>query len=429
MGLWPDFRAGRSEPVAHPLGRTRSRPGRPECFGSSSASCLALSLLTLAGCSEGSDGTRSDPPAAVGARSFALATSLAGEVELTWIEGPAAGPFELRAAGWKPVERGWGDVETLSRGESWSVNFADVPHSSRLPSGERLTVWLERDAMSSHATTASFQLRSPVPPTERLHSGLAQQEFVALSPQAEGWTAVWLSGSEASHDGLGATRLMAASIARDGVRGEALELDPRVCDCCATALARTTDGALVVAYRDRDEREVRDISVVRLEAGGVSAPVKVAEDGWRIAGCPVNGPAIAAREGELAVAWFTLGADSRARVAVALSRDGARSFEVPITLSTRETDGLVACAFDAQGTLWVSWLERSARDRAEWMLQRLRSGVPVDAPRALAPSVPGRAAGFAQLAAVPGGVLFVWQESAGPGGPTTLRSRFVASGD
>jgi hypothetical protein len=43
--------------------------------------------------------------------------------------------------------------------------------------------------------------------------------------------------------------------------------------------------------------------------------------------------------------------------------------------------------------------------------------------------VPGRAAGFAQLAAVSGGVLFVWQESAGPGGPTTLRSTLVEAQD
>lgn len=389
---------------------------------SASAACVAL---TLTCCSEASFGTGSNPPAAEGARSFALATSPAGEVELTWIEGAAQGPFELRVASWKPVERDWGAAESLAQGSNWSVNFADVPHSSRLADGTRLTVWLERNEASTHGPRASFQIRSPVPPMERLHAGLEQQEFVALAPQATGWTAVWLSGSEGGHDGNGDTRLMATTIARDGARGEALELDPRVCDCCATALVRTSDGALVVAYRDRDEREVRDISVVRLEGGVASAPRKVADDGWRIAGCPVNGPAIAAHEQELAVAWFTLGADSRARVAVALSRDGARSFGAPVTLSTRETDGLVACAFDAEGSLWVSWLERVSRDTAEWRLQRLRHGVPVEVPQVLAPSVPGRAAGFAQLAAVPGGILFVWQESAGPGGPTTLRSKFV----
>lgn len=390
------------------------------------AACVALAL---AGCSEQGLGRSSNPPAAEGARSFALATSPAGDVELTWIEGAAQGPFELRAASWKPEEGGWSAAESLARGSNWSVNFADVPHSSRLPDGRRLTVWLERSSTSAHGTTASFQLRSPVPPTERLHSGLAQQEFVALAPEADGWAAVWLDGSAAGHDGTGSTRLMAATITRDGARSEALELDPRVCDCCATALVRTSDGALVVAYRDRDEQEVRDISVVRLEGGVASAPHKVADDGWRIAGCPVNGPAIAARKGELAVAWFTLGSDSHARVVVAVSRDGARNFGLPVTLSTRETDGLVSCTFDAQGSLWVSWLERSSRDKAEWMLQRLRFGVPAEAPQVLAPSVPGRAAGFAQLAAVSGGVLFVWQESAGPGGPTTLRSKLVEAQD
>lgn len=421
MGLGPYFRAGRSPSVAHPSGRTRYLPGRPGCFVGALA-CL------LAACSGEHDHAGVEPPASQGARSFALASGVGTVVELTWIEGPAEGPFELRSAGWNGVERTWGAAETLARGTNWFVNFADVPRSSRLETGERLTVWLERGAASLHASTASFLLQSPVPPKERTHSGLVGQEFVALSPDKNGWMAVWLEGDAGAHDGSGVTRLMAATISHGLVRGEAFELDPRVCDCCATALARTDDGALVVAYRDRDGNEERDISVVRVEASGVSKPLEVADDGWRIAGCPVNGPALAARGGELGLAWFTLGSDARARVQVARSLDGARSFETPLTLSTRETDGLVACTFDESGTLWVSWLERTAaRDKAEWMLQGLRAGMPLGEPRALAPSVPGRAAGFAQLAAVPGGLLFVWQESAGPGGPTTLRSRFLAT--
>lgn len=424
MGLEDRTRAGRSTSAAHLLGRTWSPPGRPECF-------LTALVLTLVSCSpsDGGRGHAGDPPAAAGARAFALAGSQAGDVELTWIEGPNEGPFELRVASWKPEERSWSPPEVLAKGPNWFVNFADVPRSVRLATGERLTVWLERSATSAHETSASFLLHSPVPPKERLHSGLARHEFVALAPGEDGWTAVWLEGSEGGHDDLGVTRLVSAPITREGARRETLELDPRVCDCCALALARTADGAVAVAYRDRDEREVRDISVVRLESGVAAGPVKVADDGWRIAGCPVNGPALAVHGADLAVAWFTLGSDSRTRVQVAFSKDGARSFGSPLVLSQRETDGLVACAFDERGTLWVSWLERSSRDKAEWMLQGLRAGLPGDAPRALAPSVPGRAAGFARLAAVPGGLVFVWQESAGPGGPTTLRSKFVATGD
>ena len=99
MRLDERTRAGRQESSAHLLGRTWFRPGRPQCFGT------AL-VLTLVSCSpsDGGPGSAGDPPAAEGARAFALAASRAGEIELTWIEGPNEGLFELRAASWKPDE-------------------------------------------------------------------------------------------------------------------------------------------------------------------------------------------------------------------------------------------------------------------------------------------------------------------------------------
>ena len=52
-------------------------------------------------------------------------------------------------------------------------------------------------------------------------------------------------------------------------------LNLRVCDCCQTAVAGTTDG-IVTAFRDRSDKEIRDIAVSRFE----TAP-RGAEDGTR----------------------------------------------------------------------------------------------------------------------------------------------------
>ena len=57
---------------------------------------------------------------------------------------------------------------------------------------------------------------------------------------------------------------------------------------------RAGGDAAVVVYRDRSEKEVRDMSVVRFAGGRWSAPRTLAADGWEINGCPVNGPAVAA---------------------------------------------------------------------------------------------------------------------------------------
>ena len=92
----------------------------------------------------------------------------------------------------------------------------------------------------------------------------------------------------------------------------------------------TSTGALAVepeecgpvaAYRDRSEAEIRDIAVRRLVGGEWSEPVHVGEDNWEIRGCPVNGPALAARGEDVAIAWFT-GAGGTAKVSVAFSADG-----------------------------------------------------------------------------------------------------------
>ena len=65
---------------------------------------------------------------------------------------------------------------------------------------------------------------------------------------------------------------------------------PRVCECCSTAAAVTSDGILA-AFRGRSGNEVRDIYVARLINGRWSAPAVVHDDGWRIEACPINGPA------------------------------------------------------------------------------------------------------------------------------------------
>src|SRR5262245_18891800 len=107
-------------------------------------------------------------------------------------------------------------------------------------------------------------------------------------------------------------------------------LDMKVCECCQTSAAMTDDGPVVV-YRDSSDQEIRDISVIRLTDGKWSQPRWVAQDGWQINGCPVNGPAIAASGRRVAVAWFT-GAAGAQNVKLAFSGDLGESFGETITV-------------------------------------------------------------------------------------------------
>jgi len=60
--------------------------------------------------------------------------------------------------------------------------------------------------------------------------------------------------------------LMCTVIGLNESLGKEVLLDGRVCECCQTSAPPTSDSIAVV-YRDRSEREVRDISIVRLKNG------------------------------------------------------------------------------------------------------------------------------------------------------------------
>ena len=87
---------------------------------------------------------------------------------------------------------------------------------------------------------------------------------------------IWLDGramgSAEGHDAHGASE--GAMSVRFGTFDAAwkqtseMPVDLRVCECCPTTAAMTSDGP-VVAYRNRSEDEIRDIYVARLENGTV----------------------------------------------------------------------------------------------------------------------------------------------------------------
>jgi hypothetical protein len=99
--------------------------------------------------------------------------------------------------------------------------------------------------------------------------------------------------------------LRGATLDRAGKLADEQELDELTCSCCQTDALRLADRTLF-AYRDRDASEVRDIGVVTHSRAGWSPPQTVHADGWTIAGCPVNGPALAGQGARYAAFWPTM---------------------------------------------------------------------------------------------------------------------------
>lgn len=379
-----------------------------------------LFLLVTLGCGA-KTASAIDPPAAPGALAPQLHTH-AGAVLATWLE-PIDGRHRLRFARWRGT---WSVPATVVEDAKIVANWADTPSLAVGSDHAIVVTWAERSGTEPHAYDAVVARSTDNGATWRrlgtLHRDGTPTEhgFVSLAADPAGVRAIWLDG-RAMSGGQGGTALRTAIVGAS--IGDESVVDDRVCDCCGTALANSATGA-VVAYRDRSDDEIRDIAIAARGATGWAQKM-LHDDRWKIAGCPVNGPAIAAHGARVAVAWFT-GSDSTSRVRVAFSTDGGTTFAPPIEVDAAVGDrmplGRVGIVLDDNGDAIVTWVA-SRREAAQVLASRIsRDGVRggetiVAATRAT------RDAGFPRIARHGDEVLIVWTE---PGPSSKLRAKRLA---
>jgi hypothetical protein len=375
-----------------------------------------IAAIWLVGCAPGSPVAELPSPAGPGSAQPNLAVAPGGRVYLSWLEPLAGGRHALRFATLDGDR--WSAPGTVAEGADWFVNWADFPSLVALPDGSLAAHWLVRTGASSYAYAVNIARSfdggktwsAPLVPhrdgTETEHG------FVSLLALRDGTlAAVWLDGRETlpaagDHDhGGGPMTLRYVKIARDGALLDEARLDARVCDCCQTSAAMTTEGP-VVAYRDRSDGELRDIAVVRLRDGRWSEPRPVFRDGWKIAGCPVNGPSIAAAGRRLAVAWFTA-ADEAPRVKLAFSNDAGARFSEPVVVDDGAPLGRVETLLLDDGSALVCWME-STPEGGAIRLRRVRAGGQRDAAVTIARSGTARSNGFPQLTRAGNRLIVAW---------------------
>jgi len=340
-----------------------------------------------------------------------------GRVYLSWIDRTPDNLFTLR---FSTRERGgWSKPQTIAEGRGWFVNWADFPSLIVLPDNSLAAHWLVKSGPGTYAYDVTMSRsfnggrtwsKPFVPHTDGTQT---EHGFVSMFPARNGALgAIWLDGremkeaAEGGHD-HGDMTVRYAALARDGRATEEAVLDRRVCECCQTSAALTQDGPVVV-YRDRSDKEVRDISLVRLKRGRWTEPRAVHPDGWEIDACPVNGPSISTDgRRRVAVAWFT-GAGGVARVRAAFSNDQGDTFGPPAEVSAADPMGRVGVLMLEDGSAVVSWLERG-KAGGEVRVRRVRPDGRMTEPVTVAASGTARSNGVPRMVRAAGGALvFAW---------------------
>jgi hypothetical protein len=356
---------------------------------------------------------------------FAVADN--GVVYMSWLEpvtaGTPASGFALKVASFNGKD--WSRPRVVRTGTDFFVNWADFPSIEVLGPGRLAVHWLQRAGSGTYAYHVKIALSQDDGATwsdaitPHRDTSPTEHGFVTLWREGSTLGAAWLDGRKYNKEGHNpANEMMVASTTIDsrGRLGAEVVLDSRSCDCCQNSSAMTSKGP-IVAYRDRSPDEIRDIYVVRRVNGKWLDGAPVHNDNWKIAACPVNGPAIDASGDRAAVAWFTA-ASERPQVKLAFSANAGETFGTPIRIDGGAPGGRVDVALLGDGSALVSWIERVGGDTAAVRVRRVTADGRAGAPLTIATSSAARASGFPRIAVSGDHAMFAWTV---PGRPSAIK--------
>ncbi len=357
-------------------------------------------------------------PAANDAGIYSLAPRPGGGAYLSWLE-PAATGLALRFS--TLTDGRWSPPVSIVEGRHLFSNWADHPSIAAQPDGTLLAQWpvINDGPQPPGSYNNSMRIARSTDGgttwTEVFADGLDNTHsytgFVSLLPTPAGARAVYLTPPRPiSHDPLD-HRMTLSHVALDaaGARGASGVVDGDTCSCCPTAVGLTAAGP-IAAYRDHEPGEIRDIAIVRVVSGQWTPPTPVHRDGWKINGCPTNGPAIGVDGARVVVAWFTA-ANEVPRVKVAFSADSGATFDPPVQVDGASSVGRPAAVMLRDGSAVVAWLASTGAGTGDGEL-RLRR---VSRQGAVGPVVvagaasPGRSSGMPQMVQAGESLLVAWR--------------------
>ena len=375
-----------------------------------------VSALVLLAPAHAADVELLSSPAAENSSLSRVVSDESGNLYLSWVT-QAEGSAGLYYSTLK--ETRWSKPQLVRRGEDWFINWADFPVLS-VSAENKAAHWLRMSAEGTYdydidarfydARTDSWS--DTITPHKDGVS--AEHGFVSMLPVGNGNTLMsWLDGRNTKTEaGYGEMTLRAGIFSARGETLSEWELDARVCDCCQTSAAMSAAGPIIV-YRDRSAEEIRDIYVTRYVNGDWTPPVAIHDDQWEIAGCPVNGPSVAAQGNFVAVGWFTAKDDSP-KVQLALSTDSGEHFSAPILVSGPDTIGRIDTAILANGQVAVSWLD-TKDETAELTVSRFSAGGSLIDTTVVAGMSASRRSGFPIIETIGDDLFVTWTDiSEGP---------------
>jgi len=374
---------------------------------------ITFTLLALISCQDKDDFIKDIPFLYGNNNAQPNLVSSNGSLSLSWISLSNENNATLNFSQFKKGK--WIKPKTIANGSDWFVNWADFP-AHAINEDLIITSYLKKSASGTYTYDVILNLQKlsgeKLKDDFKLNTDGIQAEhgFVSIVPNnKKGFFITWLDGRNTIQKKPdGDHKPMTIRFAEITNKGDIInesELDAAACDCCQTSIAATNKGPIVV-YRDRSDQEVRDIYSVRNVNGVWKDPNPVHNDGWIINGCPVNGPKVAVKSKNLAVAWFTA-SDDNPRVNVSFSKTNGDSFNTPLKVNDHSAIGRVDVAFLNDDEVIVSYMEVDDI-KAYLRIKKISVNGEVSEPITISEIDGGRNTGVPQLEIINNEIFIVW---------------------
>lgn len=390
-------------------------------------------------------------PASPGSQGSNLTAGPDGTLYLTWSEPgraplatPDAGMAEraLRVAMLAPGATTWSTPRTIVSTPHLMENWADFASLCNGTDGAWTAQWFQREPSPDAHGYAGWFARSVDQGESWSKPAPLGHEFISLAPLSGGRTlVVWLESlripREQRTPGMTTMRLLSRVLSPEGRSLGEWVVDPDVCNCCQTALVPLGDDRAWVAYRGHTRDEIRDHSFAHFDGSAWSSPRLLHADDWKIAACPVNGPAAAATAAgdTLTVAWFTA-AQSQPRVQARVSLDGGHTWGAVLPIDLGRPMGRLDLVMLPDKSAVVLWMEiATAENAAGIYARRIFPDGTLSLPGVVAASSQARTSGFPRAAVRNNGrIVMSWTQAGEPLqvqtceiDPATLPPRAVAA--
>ena len=305
-----------------------------------------------------------------------LTTSQTGTTSLNWLEPTQTG-FAIK---FKLYDGSWGKERTIAKGDNWFINWADFPSLLHIGEDNFVAHWLVKssadryayDVYVAHSKNNGDDWSQP----QLINKDKTPTEhgFVSLYEDNNSVGLIYLDGrkmintmSEDPNDtGMS---LRSVNINDQQIITSSNLIDGLVCECCQTDIAIGSDGPIGI-YRNRSENEIRDIYITRKIDNKWTEGNPIHNDNWVIAGCPVNGPSIYAKDDDVTIGWFT-GANNQPMIKIKKSNDSGKTFTNPISIGKDEAIGHINLTMDENLNTWIVWQKKISDGAAALMLSML----------------------------------------------------------